>query len=137
LARIARRDVYGETIVASGPTFRAAAFEGAAVQVTFSSADGGLVLGQSPWRPPGEPPYATDRLTGFELRGPDGKWRAAEAKIDGAGVTVSHADIAQPTGVRYAWTSAPRANLYNGAGLPAAPFRSDRWEYPIAGLVEQ
>lgn len=126
LARLARRDVYGETIVAAGPTFRAAAFEGAAVQVTFHSADGGLVLGQSPWRPAGEAPYAADRLTGFELRGADRKWRAAEAKIDGAAVSVSHPEIAQPTGIRYAWTAAPRANLYNRAGLPAAPFRSEK-----------
>ena len=126
LARLARRDVYGEAIAAAGPTFRAAAYEGAAVLVTFAHADGGLRLGQSPWRPAGEAPYATDRLTGFELRGPDGKWRAADARIDGAGVTVAHADLAQPTGVRYAWTSAPRANLYNGAGLPAAPFRNEK-----------
>ncbi len=126
LARLARRDVYGEHIVAAGPTFRAAAYEGAAVQLTFAHTEGGLRLGQSPWRPAGEAPYATDRLTGFELRGPNGKWRQADAKIDGAVVTVSHREISQPDGVRYAWTSAPRANLYNGAGLPAAPFRHEK-----------
>jgi sialate O-acetylesterase len=29
--------------------------------------------------------------------------------------------------VRYAWQSNPAANLFNGAGLPAAPFRTDTW----------
>jgi sialate O-acetylesterase len=29
--------------------------------------------------------------------------------------------------VRYAWTNSPLANLYNGDGLPAVPFRSDNW----------
>jgi len=29
--------------------------------------------------------------------------------------------------VRYAWQANPLATLYNAAGLPAAPFRSDNW----------
>ena len=37
--------------------------------------------------------------------------------------------------VRYAWDNYPQgANLVNGAGLPAAPFRTDSWDAmpPIA-----
>ena len=37
------------------------------------------------------------------------------------------AAVALPVAVRYAWRGAPEANLHNGAGLPAAPFRSDAW----------
>ncbi|MGH7959517.1 MAG: hypothetical protein ACREH8_21255 [Opitutaceae bacterium] len=33
--------------------------------------------------------------------------------------------VREPVAVRYAWSNAPEANLYNGAGLPAVPFRSD------------
>jgi sialate O-acetylesterase len=29
--------------------------------------------------------------------------------------------------VRYAWANNPVANLYNSAGLPAVPFRTDDW----------
>jgi sialate O-acetylesterase len=29
--------------------------------------------------------------------------------------------------VRYAWQSNPIATLFNGAGLPAVPFRTDDW----------
>jgi sialate O-acetylesterase len=30
--------------------------------------------------------------------------------------------------VRYAWAANPTCNLYNQAGLPASPFRTDEWE---------
>jgi sialate O-acetylesterase len=29
--------------------------------------------------------------------------------------------------VRYGWADNPDCNLFNGAGLPAMPFRTDRW----------
>jgi len=29
--------------------------------------------------------------------------------------------------VRYAWADNPVCNLYNKAGLPASPFRTDTW----------
>ena len=40
---------------------------------------------------------------------------------------VVHSDqITAPVSVRYAWDNYPQgANLVNGAGLPAAPFRTD------------
>jgi len=40
---------------------------------------------------------------------------------------VSAREVREPVAVRYAWKNAPEANLYNSAGLPAAPFRSDSW----------
>ena len=41
---------------------------------------------------------------------------------------VSSADVPMPLAVRYAWADNPDCNLYNGAGLPASPFRTDAWE---------
>ena len=32
-----------------------------------------------------------------------------------------------PTAVRYAWANNPVCNLYNAAGLPAIPFRTDSY----------
>jgi sialate O-acetylesterase len=29
--------------------------------------------------------------------------------------------------VRYGWANNPECNLYNEAGLPATPFRTDTW----------
>ena len=39
------------------------------------------------------------------------------------------ADVKEPVAVRYAWAANPDCNLYNKAGLPASPFRSDAWPY--------
>jgi sialate O-acetylesterase len=65
-------------------------------------------------------------LKWFEIAGADGKFVAAEAKIDGASVMVSSPEVAAPVAVRYAWVNFPDGgHLYNSAGLPAAQFRSD------------
>jgi sialate O-acetylesterase len=42
-------------------------------------------------------------------------------------VIVSSKSVPNPKAVRYAWQSNPLATLFNGAGLPAAPFRTDDW----------
>ncbi len=59
----------------------------------------------------------------------------ADAKIEGDSVVVSSPTVTSPTAVRYAWDAYPEgANLYNSAGLPAAPFRTDSFDAltPIA-----
>jgi sialate O-acetylesterase len=46
--------------------------------------------------------------------------------VEGREVVVSSAQVPQPTAVRYAWADNPEGcNLYNAAGLPAAPFRAN------------
>jgi len=62
------------------------------------------------------------------IAGADRKFAWADARIDGDTVVVSSPEIPEPVAVRYAWVNNPEGcNLYNGAGLPAAPFRSDDW----------
>ena len=97
-----------------GPVFEKAEREGAAMRVTFDFADNGLIARDKP-------------LQSFQIAGADRKFFPAIAKIEGNTVVVSAAEVPEPVAVRYAWTNAPEANLYNGAGLPAVPFRSDRW----------
>jgi sialate O-acetylesterase len=66
-------------------------------------------------------------LDGFALRGPDGKFEWAEARIENGGtsVIVWSAGIPDPTEACFAWQNNPvRANLVNSAGLPADPFRA-------------
>ena len=72
-------------------------------------------------------PFAKDRLTGFFVAGADRNWVAADARIDGNTVLVSSPQVAQPVAVRYGWANSPSCNLYNKAGLPASPFRTDNW----------
>ena len=43
-------------------------------------------------------------------------------------VIVSNPDVKKPAAARYAWENFPLCNLYNGAGLPATPFRTDTWK---------
>ncbi|MES2791944.1 MAG: hypothetical protein V4719_20185 [Planctomycetota bacterium] len=35
--------------------------------------------------------------------------------------------VAAPVAVRFGWHQTAEPNLANGAGLPASPFRSDKW----------
>jgi sialate O-acetylesterase len=67
-------------------------------------------------------------LTGFAIAGPDGKFAPAEAKIEGGTVVVRSPEVQSPAAVRYAWADDPTCNLINKEGLPASPFRTDRWE---------
>jgi sialate O-acetylesterase len=72
-------------------------------------------------------------LKGFEIAelspgtagqvGVDFVWRPAHARIEGNTVVVSSPAVKEPVAVRYAWDDNPVCNLYNGAGLPASPFR--------------
>lgn len=67
-------------------------------------------------------------LRGFAIAGQDRKWVWATATIQGDSVVVSSPEVPEPVAVRYAWASNPAsANLFNGAGLPASPFRTDDW----------
>jgi sialate O-acetylesterase len=50
----------------------------------------------------------------------------AVATVQGKTVVVHSEQVKSPVSVRYAWDNYPQgANLINGAGLPAAPFRTD------------
>lgn len=63
----------------------------------------------------------------FEIAGSDRKFFPASAEVVGNSVLVSAPEVKDPVAVRYAWANAPVATLFNAAGLPAAPFRTDDW----------
>jgi len=52
------------------------------------------------------------------------RWKPGDLKRRPA-VVVSSPQVSDPVAVRYAWSSNPVCNLYNRAGLPASPFRTD------------
>jgi sialate O-acetylesterase len=66
-------------------------------------------------------------VKGFAIAGEDRRFVWADARIDGDAVIVSSPKVLKPVAVRYGWADNPIANLYNGAGLPASPFRTDDW----------
>jgi hypothetical protein len=75
-------------------------------------------------------------VVGFQVAGRDGVFRDAQAVVAGATVVVSSPEVRQPKYVRYAWKNFALANLYNGAGLPAEPFRTDNFPVPDAIVKE-
>ena len=115
LALWALGEVYGQKVpCTSGPLPAGRKVDGSTMVCSFTHTDGGLVA------------KAGD-LKGFMLAGEDKKWVKADAKIVGETVVVSSPDVKVPAAVRYAWADNPDCNLYNGAGLPASPFRTDDW----------
>ena len=112
LALAARGIAYGESIEYSGPIFRQVTTDDHSLRVWFNHTGGGLTS-------------KNGSLRGFEIAGVDQKYYPAQAKIDGDTVVVSSPSVATPIVVRYGWAANPDCNLYNGADLPASPFRAN------------
>lgn len=120
LALCALAQHYGEKISYSGPTFAFVERLPGALRLHFEHTDGGLVV-------------KGNTLGEFSIAGEDRHWHWADAKLEGDTVIVSSSAVPDPKAARYAWQSNPAATLFNGAGLPAAPFRTDDWP----GLTEK
>jgi sialate O-acetylesterase len=113
LCRIALANVYGKTIEYSRPMYDSMSVEGGTIRIRFTHVGGGLVARGGP-------------LQTFVIAGSDGHFVPADAKLDGNTIGVSSPNVPQPQNARYAWMNWPAgSNLYNAAGLPAAPFRTD------------
>jgi sialate O-acetylesterase len=118
---------YGKKIVYSGPLFKGMTVQGHKVRVTFQHAQCGLIVGKKEGRAPVRE-VVGGKLKRFAIAGKDRKWVWADARIDGTTVVVSSPEAPKPVAVRYAYSLNPAgANLYNKAGLPASPFRTDDW----------
>ncbi len=127
LAAAAEHIAYGKDLVYSGPIFDKMRMDKDGIHISFSQVGSGLIIGAPPTRAPGLTAPPADKLTGFLVAGNDRNWLPAEAKIDGAEVLVTSAQVPDPVAVRYAWEPLPQVNLYNKEGFPALPFRTDDW----------
>jgi sialate O-acetylesterase len=119
LALLALRDVYHQTVTASGPVFQKSSIASdGSVTLTFDPQGNALAS-----RSPGQ-------LRGFELAGNDGVYHAASGYLDGSSVMLRSDAVPQPQTIRYAWGGVPLADLINDSGLPASPFRTDTESIP-------
>lgn len=122
LALNALAKTYGKHVPYSGPMFRRLTIRDNRAVLEFSHSGGGLVA-------------RGDVLHGFAVAGENRRFVWADAKIDttrGKGhtadtVIVTSRRVPKPVAVRYGWADNPDCTLVNDAGLPASPFRTDRW----------
>jgi sialate O-acetylesterase len=85
------------------------------IQVTFDH----LAVGLS---------FFGNEASGFEIAGEDRVFHPASAAINrDMSLTVWAENVKNPVAVRYAFRSCVKGTLYNTAGLPASPFRTDNW----------
>lgn len=105
---------YGQKVVFEGPTLAQARRQGSTMVLKMANTGGELSL-------KGE----AERV--FAIAGADKKFAWATPTIVGDTVTLSSPDVKEPVAVRFGWSNLPRAFVYNKAGLPAGPFRTDKW----------
>ncbi|RYU78543.1 sialate O-acetylesterase [Hymenobacter persicinus] len=103
----------------SGPLYRSLSVSKGRVKLQFDHAAGLQAKGGA--------------LREFTIAGPDSVFRPAQAVIEGNAVVVWSDAVKQPVAVRFGWSKSPMPNLFNAAGLPASPFRTDAWPTPTQG----
>ncbi len=116
LALWALANVYGKKLVYSGPIYKSMAVEGDTIRLQFDHCGGGLTARD------GKP------LSDFTIAGADQEFVPAVATIDGDSIVVHSDKVAKPEAVRFAWRDDATPNLANKEGLPASPFRTDKWK---------
>jgi sialate O-acetylesterase len=118
LAVLALRNDYNQKVVASGPTLKSVRRAGNTLVVELANTGGELIT-------------AGDLNRVFIIAGEDKKWAwgkilSLQNQRNSARLVLAAPEVAVPVAVRYGWANFPLGHLYNKAGLPAAPFRSDK-----------
>lgn len=116
LARWALAKDYGIQIAYHSPQFKSMEKVEKKIVLSFDHVGGG-------WRP-----FDVNEPRGFAVAGEDKKFVWAQAKLlpDGR-VEVWSDEIENPVAARYAWADNPVCNMFDNAGLPLTPFRTDDW----------
>jgi sialate O-acetylesterase len=116
LARWALARDYGFEIAHHSPQYKAMEKLPGKIVLKFDFVNGG-------WRP-----FDVNEPRGFAIAGEDRTWVWASAKILPNGIIeVSSDAVPNPVAVRYAWADNPVCNMFDKAGLPLTPFRTDDW----------
>jgi sialate O-acetylesterase len=114
LARYALGRVYGEDILFRGPSVDSVDFRNGRAIITLKDA-----VGLSP---------KGEGVVGFTIAGEDERFVPATAELDGDRMVVSSPEVNEPVAVRYLWSNwidPAQVRIFNEAGLPLAPFRTD------------
>ena len=115
LANLALRKTYGlKTTPFGGPELASSKADGSSIRLKFRGSNGALKL-------------TKNDSAGFAIAGEDQKFVWAYAKLVGNEVVINHPSVMKPVAVRYGWADNPELTLFDSAGLPAFPFRTDNW----------
>lgn len=99
----------------SGPLYRSLEIRGSKVRIHFDFTQGGLRI-------------RGDSLEDICIAGADRRFLPAHARVEGNILLVSNPSVPHPVAVRFGFSNTAEPNLFNGAGLPATPFRTDDWK---------
>lgn len=102
-------------LVFSGPLYESIQIEGDKIRITFDHVGSGLKSRD------GKP------LSNFTVAGKNQQFKKARAEIDGDTLVIGAEAVSEPIAVRFAWDQEATPNLSNREGLPASPFRTDKW----------
>jgi sialate O-acetylesterase len=119
LALLALKNDYQQNIITSGPALKSSRSDGENFIVELENVGGELIT-------------KGDINKTFILADAEQKWAwghiiSIESNTNTVRVTLNAPEIGAPVAVRYGWANFPLGHIYNQAGLPAAPFRSDEW----------
>jgi sialate O-acetylesterase len=116
---------YKQKILADGPVFDHMKQEGNKIRLYFKNYSGQLVNKNN-----------RELLQEFTIAGADHQFITAQAKIENNTILVWSDKISHPEAARYAWANNPvYPGLYNEAGLPASPFRTDKWKTQLEDIA--
>lgn len=119
--------IYGLPVEYSGPQFENVEFKDDKAYISFSHVANGLSTAGDGTQ------GHIEQVLGFEVMGPEGRYYHAQARIEGNKVVAWSKEVPAPVAVRYGWENYPVVNLFNRAGLPASPFRTDDLPYITKG----
>ena len=110
---------YHKDVVNTGPMYQSMEVKGNKAIIHFTETGSGLKLKDK---------YGY--LNAFSIAGVNKKFYWAKGEIiDENSVVVYSENVNEPVAVRFGWGNNPDdVNLYNKEGLPAVPFRTDKWK---------
>ena len=114
LALAALAKTYNKKVAYSGPIYKDYRIEGNKIRLWFEHIEKGFAEGAT-----------SGSMT---IAGADRKFYKAHLRIEGETIVVWADEVAFPVAVRYGWANNPDGIIYNSAGLPMFPFRTDNWE---------
>ncbi|MCS3869600.1 sialate O-acetylesterase [Chryseobacterium ginsenosidimutans] len=107
----AQKALFDKNIIADGPVYESMKIDGNKIILSFKKGTDDF--------------SKVSELKGFAIKGNDGVFKWAKAKIEGNKIIVWNDEIKNPIAVRYDWADNPDGNLKNKNNLPASPFTTE------------